>query len=266
MRIQPKKRLGQNFLVDANIQKKILAAMDLKLSDTALEIGSGRGELTQLVAPIVRSLFAVEIDRQMIGELAEKLKSFSHVRIIPADILKVDFRQLLSGYPRKTVVFGNIPYYITSPVIVRLIESRRNFQKIFLTVQKEFTQRIAARTGGKDYGAFTCYVQYYLKPKILFEIKKNSFYPAPKVDSCFLELEIKKKLPLAGAREAELFKIIRAAFNKRRKVLRNSLKGLVAAERLAEFLKSRALGEDIRPERLSLQEFISLINFLRRSK
>jgi 16S rRNA (adenine1518-N6/adenine1519-N6)-dimethyltransferase len=258
MRSKPKKNLGQNFLTDTNIQRKIIGSIDLKADETVLEIGSGRGELTCLIAPLVRKIYALEIDAQLCKELAQNLSCRLNAEIINRDILKFNLAKELNS-KGKIKVFGNIPYYITSPIIEHLFSHRDKISAIYLTVQKEFALRLAAKAGSKDYGAFSCFVQYYTEPKILFLIRKNSFYPAPKVDSCFLKLKLRRSPPVETEDENALFKIIRQAFGKRRKTLKNSLKGTVPEEKLNLFFARYNIRPDIRPERLSLQDFANLI-------
>jgi 16S rRNA (adenine1518-N6/adenine1519-N6)-dimethyltransferase len=259
MRLKPKKNLGQNFLVDQNIQRKIIAACAFRPSDTVLEIGAGRGDLTRLIAEKAAKVYALEIDSHFCLLLREALWNYPGVSVIRQDILKFDFKKHLRPVKSKVKVFGNIPYYITTPIIERLITFRNKIEAVYLTVQKEFARRIVAVPGSKEYGSFSCFVQYYAQPKILFAIKKTSFYPSPKVDSCFLKLEIKPKAMLGKEKEGMLFKIIRAAFCQRRKTLRNSLKGVISRQRLEIFFQKYNLDPNIRPEDLGLQEFINLV-------
>lgn len=261
MYTKPKKSLGQNFLQDQNIQRKIIDACDFQPSDRVLEIGAGTGVLTGLIASNVSRVYALEIDRSLNAVLARNLKAYNNVRIINQDILKFDLDKLKDG-AGKIKVFGNIPYYITSPIIEHLLRFRHKIEVIFLTVQKEFGQRMVALPGSKDYGSFSCFVQYYTEPKILFAIKKNSFNPAPKVDSCFLRLAIRQNPAVAVDNEELLFKIIRTAFQQRRKTLKNSLKSIVPKEKLQEFFKRYKINPKIRPEDLSLQSFANLLNSL----
>lgn len=258
MRIKPKKSLGQNFLVDKNIQRKIIEACDFKPPDIVLEIGSGRGELTSDIANKVKFVIGVEIDKQLSGLLKEGFKDYKNVKIINQNILKFN----LNSYFAKTKikVIGNIPYYITSPIIEHLFKYKDKIEAIFLTVQKEFGQRMCASKGSKDYGAFSCFVQFHAKPGIIFNIKKNSFYPAPKVDSCFLRLVIRGKPLFTLKNESLLFKIIRAAFNQRRKTLRNSLKNIVSPQKLEAYFSRYKITPNIRPEDLGLEDFTNLAN------
>ncbi|MDD5692441.1 MAG: 16S rRNA (adenine(1518)-N(6)/adenine(1519)-N(6))-dimethyltransferase RsmA [Candidatus Omnitrophica bacterium] len=262
MRLKPKKRLGQNFLKDKNIQRKIIRSCALSGEDIVLEIGAGLGDLTNQLALAAKDVYALEIDRNLIPELEKNTTSLANCRVIKADILEFDINKFIreNKITQKIKVIANIPYYISSPIIERLIQYRAGISKIFLTVQKEFGRRVAASPGGKEYGSFSCFSQYYLKPKILFEIKKNSFFPAPKVDSCFLSLEVREKPAVQVEDEEKFFKLLRAAFNQRRKTLRNSLEGIVEPESLKEFLDSAGIDVNARPEMFSLSQFADLSN------
>jgi len=225
-----------------------------------LEIGAGRGELTAVIAERVDKLYAVEIDSRLYAGLKERFKGYRGVHIINADILKTNLKKYAAAKSGRIKVIGNIPYYITTPIIGHLFKFRDKIKNIFLTVQKEFARRIAASPGSGDYGSFSCFVQYYAKARILFVIKKTCFFPKPKVDSAFLSLEIKEEPDIAVKDEARLFKIIRQAFNQRRKVLRNSLRGLVPAGDMELFFAKYNINSKIRPEDLSLKEFADLSN------
>lgn len=262
MRIKPKKSLGQNFLIDRNIQRKIIRACKLKISDTILEIGAGTGELSGLISPCVKNLYALEKDTRLYKILQENIESYKNARIINRDILKFNLKRYFSGLGRnnKIKVIGNIPYYITSPIIEHLFKYKERIEAILITVQKEFAKRIVAPCGRKDYGAFSCFLQYYTKPEILFYIKKGSFSPSPKVDSCFLRLNLRSRPEVKLKSEKLFFKIIRQAFGQRRKTLRNSLKGIVTPEKIEEFFHKYRANKDIRPENLTLQDFANLSN------
>ena len=258
MYLKPKKRLGQNFLIDKNIQNKIINACNLRSCDTVLEIGAGRGELTQLIAQRVNKVYAFEIDRDLCSILKDNLINHKNAAIINKDFLKVDLREYFKKSDHKVKVIGNIPYYITTPIIEYLLKYKHNLEIIFLTVQKEFALRMLSKAGNKDYGSFSCFIQYYTRPKKLFFITRACFRPIPKVDSCFLELGIRQAPPVKIENEELLFKIIRAAFNKRRKTLRNSLKGIITSEGLEEFFVKYDIDSNIRPESLTLEDFAKL--------
>ena len=260
MYTKAKKRLGQNFLIDKNIQNKIIAAFELKSSDYILEIGSGRGELTKLIAPNVSKVYALEIDSWLCEVSRINLKSYSNVEIINKDILKFDITKHLLGFRNRIKVVGNIPYYITSPIIEHLLKTPVILDMVFITVQKEFAKRMVSSSGSKEYGSFSCFVQYYTEPKILFYIKKSCFSPEPKIDSCLLRMNIKHKPILNQKQERLFFKIIRAAFNQRRKTLRNSLKDILPRKQLEIFYSKYNINPNIRPEQLDLKDFINLTN------
>lgn len=258
MRTKPKKYLGQNFLVDKNIQAKIIASCDLRPDDTVVEVGPGNGELTRLISPRVNRFYAVEIDKELAANLKEDLRDSENFKVINQDILEFDFSAVPKSFRRDIKVIGNIPYYITTPIIEHLLGYRRYVREVYLTVQKEVAERIAARPGTKDFGALSCFVQYYTTPQILFVIKKGSFFPVPKVDSCFISLKFKKRLSLDAGREVRFFQITRSAFNQRRKILKNSLSRLIDKDKLDRFFDKNGLNKLSRPEELTIENFINL--------
>ena len=263
---KPKKSLGQHFLVDGNIRRKIITACELEKSDTVMEIGSGRGEITALIAPRVNKVYALEIDSHLSGLLSKAFSGSKNATIINRDVLKFDMKRFFSKSGERIKVVGNIPYYITSPIIAYLLKHRASICTIFLSVQKEFARRLGACPGSKEYGALSCFAQYYADVKILFQIKRGSFSPVPNVDSSFVRLIIRDQPAVHIDKEALLFKIIRTAFNQRRKTLRNSLRGVVPEEKLLQFFTRQALSPDVRPEVLSLQDFAVLVNLLKSKK
>jgi 16S rRNA (adenine1518-N6/adenine1519-N6)-dimethyltransferase len=264
MYIKPKKSLGQNFLVDKNIQHKIIQACNLSPQDIVLEIGSGCGDLTALFAQQVKQVYALEVDQRLYPLLEQALSGYKNYQIIKADILKFDLIKFVKDnmIGQKFKIIGNIPYYITSPIIEYLIKNRQMISQAFLTVQKEFGRRIRASSGSKEYGSFSCFVQYYAQPRIILEIKRNSFKPAPGVDSCFLSLDFRAYPPVSVPDEEAFFKLIRTAFGQRRKTLKNSLQGVVEKQRLEGYLLEQGIDKNVRPEDLSLEQFSGLNNFL----
>jgi len=260
MHKNPKKRLGQNFLIDKNIQRKIIDSLELKSSDIILEIGAGRGELTRLIAKAVKGIYALEIDAYLCKILKDNLKGYSDIEIINQDILKFNLKRHFKKVKGKLKVIGNIPYYISSPIVEYLLKFRNAIDTIFITVQREFARRMIACPGSKEYGAFSCFVQYYLEPKIILNIKKTCFSPVPKVDSCLVRLSVRPRQAVILKDEKLFFQIIRAAFNKRRKTLRNSLRDIILPESLEIFFKKYNITPNIRPEDLSLQDFAHLVN------
>jgi len=264
MYVKPKKSLGQNFLIDKNIQKKIISACGLSNEHIVLEIGSGMGDLTEQLAMNSKRVYALEIDRRLFPSLEEKIKTCANCRLLWGNILEFDINKLLKNelIKQKIIVIGNIPYNISSPIIEHLIQYRADIDTVFMTVQKEFGRRVNAAAGSKEYGSFSCFVQYYAQTKIIFEIKKGSFRPVPKVDSCFLSLKFRQKPPVQVRQEELFFKVIRSAFNQRRKTLRNSLSGLITLASLEEFLNEQGIDINVRPEDLTLDEFARLSNFI----
>jgi len=279
---RPKKELGQNFLVDKHIQQKIIQACELNAEDVVVEIGPGQGVLTQLIAPHVKQLTCVETDRDLIEPLRMSFPNVppgrdpaaavtligpsfrtlagarNPVEIIHADFLKWNMEDLPDGIK----VIGNIPYYISTPIIEKLIENRAKVSMAFLTVQLEFGQRLTSKPGGKDYGSLSCFAQYYADIKMLFKIKNTCFKPVPKVDSCFLRLTMRPRPQEIASDEEFLFKLIQTAFQQRRKNIVNSLKGLVGKEKLEESLKALNINLNARPENLTLSNYINLCNRL----
>ena len=211
-----------------------------------------------MIAERVNKVYAFEIDRNLCSILKDNLINHKNAAIINKDFLKVDLREYFKKSDGKVKVIGNIPYYITTPIIEYLLKYKHNLEIIFLTVQKVFALRMLSKAGSKDYGSFSCFIQYYTRPKKLFFITRACFRPIPKVDSCFLELGIRQAPPVKIENEELLFKIIRAAFNKRRKTLRNSLKGIITSEGLEEFFVKYDMDSNIRPESLALEDFAKL--------
>lgn len=251
----PKKNLGQHFLADKHTQQKIIQACDLKPDDVVVEIGPGQGVLSRLIAPVVKKLICVETDRDLIEVLREAVPS---AEIVHADFLKWDMGHLLS----EVKVIGNIPYYISTPIIEKLITDRTRFSAAYLTVQLEFGQRLTAKAGGKEYGSLSCFVQYYADIKMLFKIKNACFKPAPKVDSCFLRMMMRPWGQGVAGDEKFLFKLIQTAFQQRRKNIVNSLKGLAGKEKLEGALKMLGITNNARAENLTLSNYIELSNHL----
>ena len=249
---RPKKHLGQNFLADIHIQQKIVQSCDFSVDDMVLEIGPGQGVLTRLIAPKVKRLICIETDRDLIEPLQASLPA--SVEIIHGDFLKMEMDHLPSGIK----VIGNIPYYISTPIIEKLIENRSKVSTVFLTVQLEFGERLTAKSGGKDYGSLSCFAQYYADLKMLFKIKNTCFKPAPKVDSSFLRMTMKSPTEASASSQDFLFKLIQTAFQQRRKNIVNSLKSLVGKEKLEQSLKATGINPNARAENLTLSNYIAL--------
>jgi len=257
----PKKKLGQSFLIDGNIQKKILQSCELSRDDTILEIGAGLGQLTEDLTRKVKKAYAVEKDKVLSQWLRENLGSFKNLEIIERDILEFPLPFKTSPLNLKFKVIGNLPYYIATPILTRLIEDRRTIDSIYVTLQKELAQRIIAAPGGKEYSAFTVFVNYYTCPKILFPIKRTCFYPQPEVDSCFMKLEVLSNPRVKVKSEELFFYTVRSTFQKRRKTLLNSLaKGRLnlSKKTLLNILEEAQIEPQSRPEILSIMDFARL--------
>ncbi|MCR5789748.1 MAG: 16S rRNA (adenine(1518)-N(6)/adenine(1519)-N(6))-dimethyltransferase RsmA [Lachnospiraceae bacterium] len=262
------KRYGQNFLVDEHILDKIIDAAELTKEDFVIEIGPGLGTMTQKLSEKAGQVAAVEIDKELIPILHETLGAYTNVDIIHRDILKMDLRGYLKEHAgdRPVKVVANLPYYITTPVIMELLEGKYPLCSITVMIQKEVAERMREGPGSKDYGALSLAVQYYSSPVMITEVPPSCFIPRPKVSSTVIRLDVYKKPPLSVKDEALMFRLIRASFNQRRKTLRNSLAsaaGLcIEKEQVDRALRKMGLSETIRGEALTLEEFARLSDIL----
>ena len=262
------KKFGQNFLIDGHVLDKIIAAAGVTKEDVVLEIGPGFGTMTQYLAEAAKEVIAVEIDKTLIPILQETLKDYENVTLINEDILKVDIGALAeernAGKPIKVV--ANLPYYITTPIIMGLFESHVPLENVTVMVQKEVAQRMQAGPGTKDYGALSLAVQFYAQPYIAANVPPNCFIPRPNVGSAVIRLT-KWEKPLVQVKdEAFLFSLIRASFNQRRKTLQNSLVngGIgVTKEQVAAALEQMELPPAVRGEALTLLQFARLSDLLK---
>ncbi len=262
-RLAPLKRFGQNFLTDKNIVRKIVRCAGLTASDIVLEIGPGRGALTFEMAKIVKSLIAVELDRGQCLKLIEETKGLNNVDIVCGDILKFNLKSYLKKAKIRSVkVVANVPYYITTPIIEFLFKNIGCVDDIFLTVQREFADRITADPGTSAYGSLTCFVNYHCASERLFNIKSASFWPRPKVESSFLRLRpLKKSEQRVKARSKSLFfKVVRSAFGQRRKRLYASLSNVLDKESLKQLPCQDLL--DKRAGELSVPDFLRVSNLI----
>lgn len=251
--LKPKKSLGQHFLTDKNIIHKIIDICHLSESDQILEIGSGKGALTKLIAPKVKQLTAVEKDKDLAKYLSEEFLTSAHVQIIQDDILKFPFETITSN----TKLVGNLPYNISTPIIEKILNHKEKFSFIFIMVQLEYGQRLIANPNTKEYSSFTLFVNYHADVKMLFKIKNGAFYPPPKVESCFLQLI--PRMPCLGATDEKcLFQIIRTAFQQRRKTIQNSLSCLTSKKHITFVLEELKLSEKLRAENLLLEDYVRI--------
>lgn len=258
------KKYGQNFLVDPNVLERVMDAAGVSGEDCVLEIGPGIGTMTQLLAERAGKVVAVEIDRNLIPILEETLSPYSNVTVINEDILKLDVEEAIRvrGEGRPVKVVANLPYYITTPIIMSLLEGGAPLESITVMVQKEVAERMQAVPGTKDYGALSLAVQYYSRPEVVANVPPNCFIPRPNVGSAVIRLTRYGTPPVQAADPGKLFTVIRASFNQRRKTLANSLgnaPGLPASrERVAGILEEMGLPAMIRGEALTLEQFAEL--------
>ena len=265
------KRYGQNFLIDSHILEKIIDAAGITKEDCVLEIGPGIGTMTQYLAESAGEVAAVEIDRALIPILKDTLSDYRNVTVINEDILKVDINSLVRerNQDRPIKVVANLPYYITTPIIMGLFESHVPLKSITVMVQKEVAQRMQVGPGTKDYGALSLAVQYYAKPQIVADVSPNCFIPRPQVGSAVIRLDRYEKPRIAVDDEEVLFAVIRAAFNQRRKTLANSLGNAgeleITRQQTSQALAALGLDPAVRGEALTLQEFADLTNYLCRN-
>lgn len=258
-KLRADKKLGQNFLIDENIVRNIVAAAELSDKDTVLEVGPGIGTLTQGLAESGASVVAVELDKRLLPVLDTTLEGYDNVRIVNGDILQVDIMQTVGVDEFK--VCANLPYYITTPIIFALLEKRLPMERLVAMVQKEVAERMAAKPGGKDYGALSVAIQYYTEPEIAFIVPPSSFIPAPSVDSAVIVCKRREKPPVEVCDEALFFRVVKAAFSLRRKMLNNSLKNMgIKGEQVAKWLELAGVDGKRRAETLSLEDFAALTN------
>ena len=260
------KKFGQNFLIDTHVLDKIISAAHITKEDMVLEIGPGIGTMTQYLAEAAGKVIAVEIDRNLIPILEDTLSEYNNVRVINEDVLKLDLRKLADeeNGGKAIKVVANLPYYITTPIIMGLFENHVPVESITVMVQKEVADRMQTGPGNKDYGALSLAVQYYAEPYIVANVPPNCFMPRPKVGSAVIRLTKHEKPPVEVKDEKLMFDIIRASFNQRRKTLANGLnnsdKITCSKEIITKAIEKLGKGASVRGEALSLQEFAKLSN------
>ena len=261
------KRFGQNFLIDSHILEKIVESAEITKEDCVLEIGPGIGTMTQYLAESAGQVIAVEIDKSLIPILEDTLSPYDNVTVINEDILKVDIRKLVeehnAGKPIKVV--ANLPYYITTPIIMGLFESHVPLDSITIMVQKEVADRMQVGPGTKDYGALSLAVQYYAEPYIVANVPPNCFIPRPNVGSAVIRLTRHKEMPVQVTDPKLMFRLIRASFNQRRKTLQNGLNNApdisFTKEQIIAAIESLGVPATIRGEALDLKQFAQLANY-----
>ena len=262
------KKFGQNFLIDTHVLDKIIQSANITEDDMVLEIGPGIGTMTQYLAQAAGKVIAVEIDKNLIPILEDTLSGYDNVRVINEDVLKLDLKKLAdeenNGKPVKVV--ANLPYYITTPIIMGLFENEVPVESITVMVQKEVADRMQTGPGNKDYGALSLAVQYYADPYIVANVPPNCFMPRPKVGSAVIRLTRHQNPPVTAKDEKLMFRIIRASFNQRRKTLQNSIHNAAdlnfSKEQVVAALEEMQLSQTVRGEVLSLKQFAELTNLL----
>jgi 16S rRNA (adenine1518-N6/adenine1519-N6)-dimethyltransferase len=264
---RPKKRLGQNFLVDPGISERILSLSGFGAEETVLEIGPGKGALTLPLAERVKHVLAVEKDVQLVGWLEERLenKGVTNVTLVHGDILKLDWPSFLNDFEHRISVIGNLPYNISSPVLEKICRHSRKVSRAVLMFQKEVAERLTASPGTKAYGALTLLVQYHARAASLLKVLKGSFFPVPKVDSMVILLDFEKPYPQRAVHEAFFRKVVKGAFAHRRKTILNSLKGAMpdqTRESLLTALNACGIDEGKRAEVLEMEDFLRLTEAL----
>ncbi len=262
------KKFGQNFLINTGVLEDIIEASEITKDDFVVEIGPGIGTMTQYLCENAREVLAVEIDTNLIPILKDTLKEYDNVEVINQDILKVDINKIAeeknNGRPIKVV--ANLPYYITTPIIMGLFESHVPVESITIMVQKEVADRMQTGPGSKEYGALSLAVQYYSNPQIVLNVPPSCFMPQPKVGSAVIKLTCHNNPPVEVDNEKMLFKVIRASFNQRRKTLANGLKNYggipLSKEQIQESIEELGVEANIRGEKLSLEQFAQLSNII----
>ena len=258
------KKYGQNFLIDGNIVSNIVKNAGITKEDTVLEIGPGIGTMTQVLCEQAKNVIAVEIDKRLIDVLTFTLRDYDNVTVINSDILKCNIEELCKQYSSngRLKVVANLPYYITTPIIMELLEKNNNsvIESITVMIQKEVAERLGAEPGNKDYGAITLSINYYSDANIVMTVPASCFMPRPNVDSAVIRMDIYDKPPVATMDEVKIFKVIKAAFSQRRKTLVNSVSSStdIAKETILKSLNEMGLSESVRGETLSLEQFAEL--------
>lgn len=261
------KKFGQNFLIDTHVLDKIIRAAGVTKEDMVLEIGPGIGTMTQCLAEAAGQVVAVEIDSNLIPILKDTLKDYDNITVINEDILKVDIKKLAEEYNggRPIKVVANLPYYITTPIIMGLFESEVPIDNITVMVQKEVADRMQTGPGSKDYGALSLAVQYYAEPYIVANVPPNCFIPRPNVGSAVIRLTRHQKPPVEVKDSGLMFRLIRASFNQRRKTLQNGLNNSselhYSKEQIARAIESLGVPATVRGEALTLEQFARLANY-----
>lgn len=260
-RLKANKSLGQNFLINESIIEGIVEVAEVNPDDVIIEIGPGLGSLTSKLADNAKRVIAIELDTNMVEILNERFSLYDNVEIIHNDIMKTDLKALI-GDETSVKIVANLPYYITSPIVMKLLEEELNIKSITVMVQKEVGERFCAKPNGKEYGAITVSINYYSEPSIVLDVPKDNFNPIPEVDSCVVQLKLKdKKVDLKDKKL--FFRLIKMAFSQRRKNIGNSLTGVgISKAEVKTMLEELELDINLRAENLSLDEYVQIANYI----
>ena len=260
--LRANKKLGQNFLINEEIINGIIEKAEVSKEDVIIEIGPGLGSLTKELINNAKKVIAIELDPNMVDILKTRFGLYDNFEIIYGDVLKVDLNELISGYDSVKVV-ANLPYYITTPIIMKLLEDRLDIKSITVMVQKEVGERICSSYKDKEYGAITVSVLYYTTPSIIIDVPKDNFLPAPEVDSCVIKLDLLEKPRVEVKDEKLFFRLVKGAFTQRRKTINNSLTCVGRSkEEIKDILEKLNIDEKLRAENLSIEQYAMIANLL----
>lgn len=258
--LKANKKLGQNFLISEEIIDQIIEKANVNKEDVIIEIGPGLGSLTAKLLENAKKVIAIELDSNMVKLLQTRFSLYDNFELIENDVLKVNLKEIVDRYESVKVV-ANLPYYITTPIVMKLLEDKLNLKSITVMVQKEVGERFCAMPNSKDYGAITLSINYYTNPKIIIDVPKENFNPIPEVDSCVINLEIRKNPPVELKNEKLFFNLIKAGFSQRRKTINNSLTCAgKTKEEIKNVLEKLEIPSNLRAENLSIEDFANISN------
>ncbi len=258
--LRANKKLGQNFLINEEIINQIIEKADVNKNDTIIEIGPGLGSLTAKLLENANKVIAIELDSNMSNILKERFCLYDNFELIENDVLKVNLNEIIEKYESVKVV-ANLPYYITTPIIMKLLEERLKLKSITVMVQKEVGERFCAVPNSKEYGAITISINYYTKPEIIIDVPKENFEPMPEVDSCVIKLDVRNIPPVELKNEKDFFNLIKAGFSQRRKTINNSLASMgISKEKIKNVLEKLGIDSKLRAENLTMEQFADISN------
>lgn len=258
--LRANKKLGQNFLINEEIINQIIEKAYVNKNDTIIEIGPGLGSLTAKLLENANKVIAIELDSNMSNILKERFCLYDNFELIEKDVLKVDLNEIVEKYDSVKVV-ANLPYYITTPIIMKLLEEKLKLKSITVMVQKEVGERFCAVPNSKEYGAITISINYYTKPEIIIDVPKENFEPMPEVDSCVIKLDVRNVPPVEPKNEKDFFNLIKAGFSQRRKTINNSLASMgISKEKIKNVLEKLGIDSKLRAENLTMEQFADISN------